>query len=78
MSAYISDVTLTLCLDLLCHQHQICRSLGVESTDLLLSAMDEVTAGLTGVSIEKAKEVREQAEAKFQQTLIDAMGGDEL
>jgi hypothetical protein len=40
--------------------------------------MDEVTAGLTGVSIEKAKEVREQAEAKFQQTLIDAMGGDEL
>ncbi len=77
MSAYISDTTLTLCLDLLCHQHQICRSLGFENVDWLLSAMDEVTAGISGISIEKARELREQAEAKIQQALIDAIRGEE-
>ena len=58
MSAYISDTTLGLCLDLLLTQYQLCVRIGSEKLPVLADAIDEITAGISGITIEQAREMR--------------------
>lgn len=62
MSAYISDGTLYLCQSLLDSLNNLVQRIGAERSAELLRAIDEIDAGISGITIEQARDYRVEME----------------